>query len=38
MPIVDAADMPIFTLLQELAGVHEGNIARFRLCSSEFQA
>jgi fido (protein-threonine AMPylation protein) len=38
-PIVDAQDIPQFTrlVLQELAGLHEGNIARFRLRPSEFQ-
>ena len=38
-PVVEAADIPTFTqlVLQELAGLHEGNIARFRLRPSEFQ-
>ena len=37
-PIVEGADMPIFTklVLRELEGLHEGNIARFRLRPSEF--
>lgn len=36
---VDAEDVPRFTqlVLQEVAGLHEGNIARFRLRPSEFQ-
>jgi hypothetical protein len=37
-PIVEGADMPTFTklVLRELEGLHEGNIARFRLRPSEF--
>ncbi len=36
---VDAQDIPRFTrlVLQEVTGLHEGNIARFRLRPSEFQ-
>jgi Fic/DOC family len=36
--IVEAADIPSFTklVLRELEGLHEGNIARFRLRPSEF--
>lgn len=36
--IVDAGDIPAFTqlVLQEVASLHEGNIARFRLRPSEF--
>ena len=36
--IVDAGDIPAFTqlVLQEVANLHEGNIARFRLRPSEF--
>jgi hypothetical protein len=36
---VEAQDVPRFTqwVLQELAGLHEGNIARFRLWPSEFR-
>jgi hypothetical protein len=38
-PIVEAPDLPTFTrlVLEEVAGLHEGNIARFRLRPSEFQ-
>lgn len=38
-PAVDAQDIPRFTrmVLQEIAGLHEGNIARFRLRPLEFQ-
>ena len=37
--IVEAADLSTFTqlVLREVAGLHEGNIARFRLRPSEFQ-
>jgi fido (protein-threonine AMPylation protein) len=37
-PIVEPPDVPTFTrlVLQEVAGLHEGNIARFRLRPSEF--
>ena len=37
-PIVERADVPTFTklVLQEVEGLHEGNIARFRLRPSEF--
>jgi hypothetical protein len=39
-PILEAPDVPTFTrlVLQEVASLHEGNIARFRLRPSEFQA
>jgi hypothetical protein len=38
-PMVDAADLPAFTqlVLREVAGLHEGNIARFRLRPSEYR-
>lgn len=38
--MVDAQDISAFTrlVLQELSGLHEGNIARFRLRPSEFQS
>lgn len=38
-PMVDAADIPAFTqmVLREIGGLHEGNIARYRLRPSEFQ-
>jgi hypothetical protein len=38
-PMVDTADIPAFTrmVLQEVGGLHEGNIARFRLRPSEFR-
>lgn len=38
-PLVDATDIPAFTqmVLQEIGGLHEGNIARYRLRPSEFQ-
>jgi fido (protein-threonine AMPylation protein) len=38
-PSVEAQDLQRFTqlVLQEVAGLHEGNIARFRLRPSEFQ-
>jgi len=38
-PSVDAQDIPRFTqlVLEEVADLHEGNIARFRLRPSEFQ-
>jgi Fic family protein len=38
-PMVEAADIPAFTqmVLREIAGLHEGNIARYRLRPSEFQ-
>jgi hypothetical protein len=37
-PFVEAPDVPQFTrlVLQEVAGLHEGNISRFRLRPSEF--
>jgi hypothetical protein len=37
--LVSAADLPTFTklVLREVDGLHEGNIARFRLRPSEFQ-
>jgi hypothetical protein len=37
--MVDAADISAFTqmVLREIAGLHEGNIARFRLRPSEYQ-
>lgn len=37
-PIVEAPDVPQFTqlVMQEMAGLHEGNISRFRLRPSEF--
>jgi Fic/DOC family protein len=37
--VVSAADLPTFTklVLREVEGLHEGNIARFRLRPSEFQ-
>lgn len=36
---VDAADIPAFTqmVMREIGGLHEGNIARFRLRPSEFR-
>jgi hypothetical protein len=38
-PMVDATDVPAFTqmVLREVHGLHEGNIARYRLRPSEFQ-
>jgi hypothetical protein len=38
-PVVNGADLPRFTelALKEIEGLHEGNIARFRLRPSEFR-
>ncbi|HVW70855.1 MAG TPA: Fic family protein [Steroidobacteraceae bacterium] len=38
-PMVEAADVPAFTqmVLREIGGLHEGNIARYRIRPSEFQ-
>jgi hypothetical protein len=38
-PMVEAGDVPAFTemVLRELGGLHEGNIARYRIRPSEYQ-